>query len=229
MPDIGSIITAIAIWALPVLFAVTFHEAAHGYVAARLGDDTARRRGRLTLNPLAHIDPFGTIVLPLFLLVFTSFAFGYAKPVPVNASRLHHPKRDMIWVALAGPGANLAIAILAALLLPVMTKFGGGVADWAVQTLSVMVFFNCLIAVFNMLPIPPLDGGKVMTGLLPLPLAIRYARLEQWGMLIVIGGLFLLPMLTRELGLGFNPGAWLVLYPADWLYRGILGMLGITG
>ncbi|GAB4133633.1 MAG: site-2 protease family protein [Rhodothalassiaceae bacterium] len=228
MSDLSSIIVAISVWALPVLFAVTFHEAAHGFVANALGDDTARMEGRLTLNPFAHIDPFGTILLPLMLLAFTSFAFGYARPVPVNPVRLGNPRRDMILVALAGPAANLLLALLAAILLPILATYGGVARDWAIQMLGVMVFFNCLIAVFNLLPIPPLDGGRVVHGLLPSALARRYTGLEQWGMLIVVGGLFLLPMLLRELGIGFNPANWLVLAPADTLYRGIMGLVGIS-
>lgn len=228
MPDLSTIIVAVSVWGLPVLFAVTFHEAAHGYAAHLLGDDTARMEGRLTLNPLRHIDPFGTIFLPLILLVFTNFAFGYARPVPVNPLRLGNPRRDMMLVALAGPGANLLISLIAALLLPLLATFGGVAREWSVQMLGVMVFFNCLIAVFNMLPIPPLDGGRVALGLLPLPLARACARLEPWGMPIVVGGLFLLPMLLRELGIGFNPASWLVLTPADALYRGIMGLVGIS-
>lgn len=220
-------IVQISIWALPVVFAVTFHEAAHGFVANRLGDDTAKRAGRLTLNPLAHVDPFGTVVLPLILLVLTPFAFGYAKPVPIDAQKLINPKRDMIWVALAGPGTNIALAIAAAILLPLAAGIGGGFGLWAVDMLQVMVFFNCLIAIFNMLPVPPLDGGRVAVGLLPVPLAARYARVERYGLLIVVGTLFLLPMLLSTLGIAFNPAYPLVLLPSQYLYSGILSLIGI--
>ncbi len=225
MADMGTTIALIAAWALPVLFAVTFHEAAHGYVASFLGDDTARQSGRLTLNPIAHIDPFGTVILPLLLLVFVGFAFGYAKPVPVNAARLRHPRRDMIWVALAGPGANILLALAGALLLPVAASVGAPFGPWATQMLHVMVFFNCLIAIFNMLPIPPLDGGRVVAGLLPLSLARPYAQLERYGFLIVVGGLFLLPMLFRAAGIAFDPGRILILLPSQWLYDVFLSMI----
>lgn len=225
MADMGTIITLIAAWALPILFAVTFHEAAHGYVAALLGDNTARESGRLTLNPIAHIDPFGTIILPLLLLVFAGFAFGYAKPVPVNVARLRSPRRDMVWVALAGPGANILMAFVGALLLPIAASMGATIGPWATQMLHVMVFFNCLIAIFNMLPIPPLDGGRVITGLLPLSLARPYARLERYGLLIVVGGLFFLPMLLRAGGMTFDPGRILILLPSQWLYDVFLSLI----
>jgi len=226
---VGESIAMIAVWALPVLFAVTFHEAAHGYVAHRLGDDTAKQAGRLTLNPFAHVDPFGTVLLPLVLLLFTNFAFGYAKPVPVEANRLHHPRRDMIWVALAGPATNLLLAVLAAILLPLAATLDGGFGAWSYQMLRVMVIFNCIIAVFNMLPIPPLDGGRVMAGLLPHQAARRYAQLEPYGLFIVVGVLFLLPMLLRPLGIGFNPAYPLIILPSQWLVDGIFAILGLGG
>jgi len=225
----GDTIAMIALWALPVLIAVTLHEAAHGYLANRLGDDSAKRAGRLTLNPFAHIDPFGTVFLPLVLLLFTNFAFGYAKPVPVDASRLRRPKRDMIWIALAGPGMNLAIALLAAILLPITLALEGGFGAWAERMLHIMIFFNCLIAIFNMLPVPPLDGGRVAVGLLPDGLAHRYARVEAYGLFLVVGILFLLPMLTQTLGIAFNPAYPLVLLPSQGLYEGILAVLGLGG
>ncbi|GAK32416.1 MULTISPECIES: site-2 protease family protein [Iodidimonas] len=223
--EFGEIIARIAVWVLPVLLAITLHEAAHGYVALLNGDDTAKRAGRVSANPLVHIDPFGTVLLPLILIVLTGFAFGYAKPVPVDFGRLRHPRRDMILVALAGPGANLVMAIIAAVLLPVAGGIGGGFGNWLLNMLHVMVFFNCLIAIFNMLPIPPLDGGRVMVGLLPYALAWRYAQLERFGLFIVVGGLFLLPMLTRQLGLDFDPGRTLLLVPSQWLYDGLLATI----
>ncbi|MFQ5347082.1 MAG: site-2 protease family protein [Rhodothalassiaceae bacterium] len=225
---VGETFATVAVWALPVLLAVTFHEAAHGFVAYRLGDDTAARAGRLTLNPFAHVDPFGTVLLPLLLILIGGIAFGYARPVPVNGARLHHPRRDMIWVALTGPGANLLLAVLAAMLLPLASMTGEGFGGWAVRMLHVMVFFNCVIAIFNMLPVPPLDGGRVLLGLLPPPLARRYARLEPVGLFLLIGILFLLPMLTSRLGIGFNPAVTLVFGPSQRLYDGIMGLLGIA-
>ncbi|RMD89149.1 MAG: site-2 protease family protein [Alphaproteobacteria bacterium] len=225
---VGETFATVAVWALPVLFAVTFHEAAHGFVAYRLGDDTAARAGRLTLNPFAHVDPFGTVLLPLLLILIGGIAFGYARPVPVNGARLRHPRRDMIWVALAGPAANLLLAVLAAMLLPLASSTGEAFGGWALRTLHVMVFFNCVIAIFNMLPVPPLDGGRVLLGLLPPPLARRYARLESVGLFLLIGILFLLPMLTSRLGIGFNPAVTLVFEPSQRLYDGIMGLLGIA-
>jgi len=226
---VGETVATIAVWALPVLFAVTFHEAAHGYVANRLGDDTAKRAGRLTLNPFAHVDPFGTVLLPLVLLLFTSFAFGYAKPVPVDAGRLRNPRRGMIWVALAGPATNVVMAVIAAMLLPVALSLGGAFGEWAYQMLRIMVIFNCIIAVFNMLPIPPLDGGRVAVGLLPPSLARRFAQLESYGLFLVVGVLFLLPMLLRPLGVPFNPAYPLIFVPSQWLVDGIQAILGIGG
>jgi len=226
---VGDSIAMIAVWALPVLLAVTFHEAAHGYVAHLLGDDTAKEEGRLTLNPFVHVDPFGTVLLPLVLLLFTNFAFGYAKPVPVDARRLGHPRRDMIWVALAGPATNLVLAVIAALLLPLAVSLSGGVGEWSYQMLRIMVIFNCIIAVFNMLPIPPLDGGRVAVGLLPIGAAQRFARLEAYGLFIVVGVLFLLPMLMRPLGIPFNPAYPLIIVPSQWLVDGIFAVLGLGG
>ncbi|RMF11390.1 MAG: site-2 protease family protein, partial [Alphaproteobacteria bacterium] len=176
--EFGAWFAKIALWALPVLFAVSFHEAAHGYVARWLGDDTAARAGRLTLNPIAHVDPFGTILLPLILLLVGGVAFGYAKPVPVNFARLLHPRRDSALVALAGPVTNLLLALAAVLLLPLTMLLPDALARWAQPMLQIMVFFNCIIAVFNMMPIPPLDGGRVAVAVLPRSLARELARLE---------------------------------------------------
>lgn len=225
-PGSGEVMAKLAVWVLPVLLAVTLHEAAHGFVAHRLGDDTAKRAGRLTLNPLAHIDPFGTVLLPALLIFTTGIAFGYARPVPVDARKLANPKRDMIWVALAGPAANIGLALGGALLLPLVGILPRAFGAWAEETLHVMVFFNCVIAIFNMLPVPPLDGGRVAVGLLPDALAWRYARLERYGMLLIVGLLFLLPLLTSSLGIGISPATVLVFRPAQSLYDTILGLLG---
>ena len=192
-----SVLQKILLWAVPVLIAVVFHELAHGYVAYRLGDSTAARAGRLTLNPIAHIDLFGTIIMPLLLVVSGApFLFGYAKPVPVNFLNLRSPRRDMILVALAGPGMNLLLAGFAALalhffLLPaVQSSTGGGAAALGLLvTARIMysfVLMNVGLAVFNMLPLPPLDGGRVATGLLPQTPAMALARLEPYGIVIIL-------------------------------------------
>jgi len=187
----------VLLWAGPILIAVIFHELAHGYVAYRLGDPTAADAGRLTLNPIAHIDLFGTILMPLILVLSGApFLFGYAKPVPVNFLNLRHPRRDMVLVALAGPGMNLLLAGLAALALhfvlvpSVQSSTGGGAAiielPVTVRVLYLFVLMNVGLAVFNMLPLPPLDGGRVATGLLPQGPALALARLEPYGMLIIL-------------------------------------------
>lgn len=191
-------IRQIAIWALPVLAAIVFHEVAHGWVAYRLGDPTAARMGRLTLNPISHMDLFGTVLLPLLLVVMRApFLFGYAKPVPVNYHRLNHPKRDMIWVALAGPMTNLLLALASVILLKVLLSLditGDGPMGslWLALLTPVAlmaknsVIINVVLAVFNAFPIPPLDGGRVLVGLLPEPHASTLARVEPYGFLIVL-------------------------------------------
>lgn len=185
-------IQQIIVWAVPVIAAVVLHEVAHGFVADRLGDPTAKERGRLTLNPISHIDPFGTIALPAFLIFANSpFVFGYAKPVPVNFGRLGNPKRDMIWVALAGPATNVVLAIFSAALFHTMLGiYSPGESSAALEGVLLMlkasVIINVVLATFNLLPILPLDGGRVLTGLLPLKLAIAYSRLEPFGMFIVV-------------------------------------------
>lgn len=208
-----------SIWTMPILLAITLHEAAHGYAASWLGDDTAREKGRLSLNPIRHIDLFGTIVLPVLLLVVRApFLFGYAKPVPVNWRRFRHPKRDMMLVALAGPGANIALATVSTFalhLVPVLPEFA---SVWVAKNLANAIWINSLLAVFNMLPLPPLDGGRVLVGLLPAPLDAKVAALERHGMLILIGLIFILPMLSRQLGTEINLFTWIVLPIVELLY-----------
>jgi len=224
---ISSILFQASIWVLPVIIAVTFHEVAHGLVANWFGDDTAYRLGRVNFNPLRHVDPFGTIVLPaLLLLVRAPFLFGYAKPVPVNFARLNHPKRDMIWVAAAGPGMNILLALVSALLIHLAPLLPSVVGRWAFDNLQNSVIINVLLAVFNMLPLPPLDGGRVLVGLLPLALARPLAGLERWGMFILILLLFILPMVGREAHMDLNVIAWVIGWPAERILDGILWLTG---
>jgi Zn-dependent protease len=181
------LIQTVLIYALPVIFAITLHEAAHGYAAQRLGDPTAAMMGRVTLNPLPHIDPIGTILLPLLLYFSTSgaFLFGYAKPVPVRFDRLRHPKRDMVWVALAGPGANLLQALLWGVLLYVLA--GSGVTErFFIEMCKAGMLTNVVMFVFNLFPLPPLDGGRILVGLLPWRQAVMVSRIEPWGFFIVM-------------------------------------------
>ena len=191
---VAETIQQIAIWALPVLAAIVFHEVAHGWVANRLGDPTAKRLGRLTLNPIPHIDLFGTVILPLLLiLVRAPFLFGYAKPVPVNYHNLRNPKRDMIWVALAGPATNIVLAFGSLAVLKLLIAFDvdpGSFLAVIVTPLALMakgsIIINLVLAVFNAFPVPPLDGGRVLVGLLPEPHASTVARVEPYGFLIIM-------------------------------------------
>ena len=195
----------LSVWVLPLIIAITFHEAAHGFVAHALGDNTAYERGRVSFNPLKHIDPFGTLMLPAMLLLSHSpFLFGYAKPVPVNFRALRHPRIDMVWVALAGPATNIALALAAAAAFHVLDYVPANAAQWVADNLKNALVINVVLAVFNMLPIPPLDGGRVAVGLLPRVLGAPLARLEPFGMLILIGILILLPIAGSQFGLNLD-------------------------
>ncbi len=208
--DFAQIVQTVAIYALPVLFAITVHEAAHGYAARHFGDNTAHMLGRITLNPLKHIDPLGTIAMPLMLYFATSgaFLFGYAKPVPVNSGRLRHPKQDMVWVALAGPGANLAQAVLWTLALYLLIALGVD-ERFFTEMCKAGVLVNLVMFAFNLFPLPPLDGGRILVGLLPHRLAWQVSRIEPWGFFIVmalvitgvVSSLWMRPLIALTSGL----------------------------
>jgi Zn-dependent protease len=200
------ILYQISIWAIPAIIAITFHEASHGYVAHLLGDDTAWRLGRVSFNPLVHIDPFGTVVLPLMLLMLRSpFMFGYAKPVPVNFRALRHPRLGTILVAAAGPGMNLLLATIAALAFHIVGYVPAPGTQWLAANLKNALLLNVILAIFNLLPILPLDGGRILMGVLPGALARILSRAEPYGMLILIGLIFVLPLLGAQLGINFDP------------------------
>ncbi|MDQ6972345.1 MAG: site-2 protease family protein [Mariprofundaceae bacterium] len=217
--NIEGILHGISIWALPVMLAIVLHEVAHGWVADKLGDDTARWMGRLTLNPLKHIDPIGTVLVPILLLVAGSpFIFGYAKPVPVNFRKLRRPKQDMVWVALAGPVTNVLLAIASAGLLAAVAALPGSMV-WLTQPVALMcqasILINLVLCIFNLIPLPPLDGGRVAVGLLPGRLSYQLSRLEPFGFFIIIGLLF-----TGVLQQIIGPP---VMGSADWLIRMAIG------
>jgi Zn-dependent protease len=199
-PDYQSLLHDLAIIAIPIILAITLHEAAHGWVAWKCGDDTAYRLGRVTFNPLRHIDPLGTIILPALLVFTTGFMFGYAKPVPVNFHRLRNPRRDMVLVAAAGPATNLLIAIASAILLRFVPISPSQTSVVVATMLQYSIFFNVILAIFNMIPLPPLDGGRVAVGLLPYPLSLYLARLERYGMVILLVALIGLPWLGQQMG-----------------------------
>jgi Zn-dependent protease len=229
MGQLSNMLYLASIWVIPVVIAVTFHEAAHGFVARFLGDETAWKLGRVSLNPIKHIDPVGTILLPGFLLLLGSpFLFGYAKPVPVNFRALRNPRSGMVWVAAAGPAMNIALAILAALAFHLVGYLPVTAAQWAAENLKNALNINIVLAVFNMFPIPPLDGGRIAVGVLPDALAAQFARLEPYGMLILIGLLFILPMLGAQLGADLNIVSHVIASSTDSVIRTILRLTGNT-
>lgn len=209
-------------WLLPLLTAITFHEAAHGYAARLLGDDTASRLGRVTLNPLKHIDPLGTIVLPALLFVLRSpFLFGYAKPVPVNVGAFRNPRSGMALVALAGPATNIALAVTSALLFHIVGWLPPNAAHWVADNLRNALVINVILAVFNMFPLPPLDGGRVAVALLPAPIGRGLARFAPYGMAILLGLLFVLPLIGAQLGVDLR----VVSHFIDWSTVTIIDMI----
>jgi len=226
-PQLAATISSATTWVIPLMIAVTFHEASHGFVARLCGDDTAWRLGRVTFNPFKHIDPFGTVLLPaLLLLMHSPFLFGYAKPVPVNFRALRHPRRDSVWVAGAGPAMNLALAIFAALAFHLVAFVPDAIAPWLAANLRNALVINVLLAIFNMLPLPPLDGGRIAVGVLPRALAEPLARLEPYGMMILVGVLFILPLLGAQLGIDLGIVWQLVARSTDVVIRAIVALTG---
>jgi len=215
----------ILLFAIPAIIAITLHEAAHGYAAFALGDDTAKRAGRLTLNPIRHIDPFGTILLPALLAATTGFIFGYAKPVPVDAHRLGNPRRDMAVVAAAGPLTNIALAIVSAtaFFLALSLALENAIL-WNLFVMSIQL--NFVLAVLNLLPLPPLDGSKVLAAFLPKRLYGAYMRMEPFGFLILLALIFLVPAFTAQFGARINILGWLVGDPAFYLTRALMTFIG---
>jgi Zn-dependent protease len=217
----------ISVWVLPLIFAITFHEAAHAFVAHRLGDNTASELGRVSFNPLKHIDPFGTVILPgILLLSHSPFLFGYAKPVPVNFRALRNPRLGMVWVALAGPATNIALALSAAAAFHALPFAPANTVQWLADNLKNALIINVVLAIFNMLPIPPLDGGRVAVGLLPNVLAYPLSRLEPYGMLILIGILIILPLAGSQFGLNLDVISAILRTSTGYLIRLILVLSG---
>ena len=227
MPDLSTIAHTASIWVLPVLFAITLHEAAHAWVAWRLGDPTAKMLGRVSFNPLKHVDVFGTVLLPASLVFLGSpFLFGWAKPVPVDMRQFYHPRRDMALVAAAGPATNIFLAWASAMAVHLLFLLPADVAVWLARNLENSIHLNLILAVLNMLPLPPLDGGRVAIGILPDFLAYPLARMERFGLFILIGLLFIVPMVTRQLDLDFNLVGNVIGKPVAWLHNLLIDITG---
>lgn len=220
---------SVLVVAIPAILAITLHEAAHGFVALGFGDPTAQERGRLSLNPMRHVDLFGTILLPAMLKLSGSpFIMGWAKPVPVDFSRLGNPRRDMVWVALAGPGMNIALALISALLFYALPLVPYSATGFAAEMLANSLEINVLLAVFNMIPLPPLDGGRVAVGLLPLAPARGLARTEKYGILLLLGAMIALPWLGSKVGVDLDLFTWTILPITDAVVEFIAAVTGIT-
>jgi Zn-dependent protease len=229
----NNLIVQIALAVVPIVLAITLHEAAHGYAALAMGDDTAKKAGRLSLNPLVHVDRVGTILLPGFLLIFqlltfhrVLFMFGWAKPVPVAAWRFRHPRQGMMVVAAAGPAMNFLLAWLAAILLHLSGYRLGDQAGLTAQFFFDFILVNLVLGLFNLLPIPPLDGGRIAVGLLPARIAQVWARLERLGILLVLLVIFLLPRLLADFGIAFDPFSALLNTVLPWALRIVLLLAG---
>ncbi len=227
--DVYVIFYKISVWVFPIIISVTLHEIAHGWIAWKLGDDTAFLHGRITLNPIKHLDLFGTLFLPAFLLLFSGgkLCFGYAKPVPVNFFALSKPRRDTVLVALAGPASNLILAIIAALLLNLVQLAPIFLQSWIIDNLMILIFFNLILCIFNMIPILPLDGGRAVIGILPPVIAQRFERLERVGFSIILCALFLLPWVGDQLGFDLNIFMWVIVIPATELASFLINVIGV--
>jgi Zn-dependent protease len=218
--------TEIVVFAICAIVAITFHEAAHGFVALHFGDSTAKNAGRVTLNPIKHIDLFGTIILPLLLFVSAGFIFGYAKPVPVNYSALRNPRWDMVWVAAAGPAMNVMLALASVILITGIGVLDGENAALIGNALLLSIELNLILAIFNMLPLPPLDGSKVIAAFLPESLIGPYLRFGRYGMAVLLLLVFVAPILAARAGMRFDIFGWLVIGPADALMHALLSLIG---